>query len=95
MSTLLTASILGRGGSMPKRRGGSPLWTQRQNFRSSRFQPDSNAMATSLTVSPQSGFPRQGGNVLGKDDSVQGHQNGLKLISQIMRNRSIASGPFR
>ncbi len=32
MSTILTASSRGRGGSMPNRRGGSPLWTQRQNF---------------------------------------------------------------
>ena len=34
MSTVLTASTLARAGSMPKRRAGSPLWTQRQNFRS-------------------------------------------------------------
>ena len=34
ISTIRTASILGFGGSTPKRRGGSPLSTQRQNFRS-------------------------------------------------------------
>ena len=32
ISTIRTASIRGRGGSTPKRRGGSPLSTQRQNF---------------------------------------------------------------
>ena len=32
MSTIRTASIRGRGGSTPNRRGGSPLSTQRQNF---------------------------------------------------------------
>jgi hypothetical protein len=32
MSTLRTASIRGRGGSTPNRRGVSPNWTQRQNF---------------------------------------------------------------
>jgi hypothetical protein len=32
MSTLRTASILGRGGSTPNRRGVSPNRTQRQNF---------------------------------------------------------------
>src|SRR6266571_7432707 len=34
ISTIRTASILGLGGSTPNRRGGSPLSTQRQNFRS-------------------------------------------------------------
>ena len=34
MSTIRTASILGFGGSTPNRVGGSPLSTQRQNFRS-------------------------------------------------------------
>ena len=34
ISTTRTASIRGFGGSTPKRRGGSPLSTQRQNFRS-------------------------------------------------------------
>ena len=34
ISTIRTASSLGRGGSTPNRRGVSPLWTQRQNFRS-------------------------------------------------------------
>jgi hypothetical protein len=32
ISTMRTASIRGRGGSTPKRRGDSPLWTQHQNF---------------------------------------------------------------
>src|SRR5262249_28934002 len=32
MSTIRTASIRGRGGSSPNRRGGSPSSTQRQNF---------------------------------------------------------------
>ena len=32
ISTIRTASMRGRGGSTPKRRGGSPLSTQRQNF---------------------------------------------------------------
>ena len=32
MSTIRTASIFGRGGSIPNRRGGSPFSTQRQNF---------------------------------------------------------------
>ena len=32
MSTIRTASIRGRGGSTPNRRGGSPVSTQRQNF---------------------------------------------------------------
>ena len=32
MSTIRTASIRGRGGSTPNRRGGSPLSTSRQNF---------------------------------------------------------------
>ena len=32
MSTVRTASMRGRGGSTPKRRGGSPVLTQRQNF---------------------------------------------------------------
>ena len=32
MSTMRTASIRGRGGSMPNSRGGSPVSTQRQNF---------------------------------------------------------------
>ena len=32
MSTVRTASMRGLGGSTPKRRGGSPLSTQRQNF---------------------------------------------------------------
>src|SRR5690242_15735682 len=32
MLMVLIASTLGRGGSMPKRRGGSPVSTQRQNF---------------------------------------------------------------
>ncbi len=32
MSTIRTASIRGRGGSTPNRRGGSPNSTQRQNF---------------------------------------------------------------
>src|ERR1700738_4047301 len=32
MSTIRTASMRARGGSTPKRRGGSPLSTQRQNF---------------------------------------------------------------
>jgi hypothetical protein len=34
MSTTRTASMRGLGGSAPKRRGGSPLSTQRQNLRS-------------------------------------------------------------
>ena len=34
MSTMRTASIRGLGGSTPNSRGGSPLSTQRQNFRS-------------------------------------------------------------
>ena len=34
MSTIRTASIRGFGGSTPKTQGGSPLSTQRQNFRS-------------------------------------------------------------
>ena len=34
ISTMRTASIRGFGGSTPKRAGDSPLWTQRQNFRS-------------------------------------------------------------
>ena len=34
MSTMRTASIRGFGGSTPNRAGGSPLSTQRQNFRS-------------------------------------------------------------
>ena len=32
ISTIRTASMRGRGGSTPNRRGGSPLSTQRQNF---------------------------------------------------------------
>ena len=32
ISTTRTASMRGRGGSTPNRRGGSPLSTQRQNF---------------------------------------------------------------
>jgi hypothetical protein len=32
MSTLHTASNLGRGGSMPNKQGGSAIITQRQNF---------------------------------------------------------------
>src|SRR5215469_14245274 len=36
MSTIRTASIRVFGGSTPKRRGGSPLSTQRQNFAFSR-----------------------------------------------------------
>ena len=34
MSTMRTASMRGFGGSTPNRVGGSPLSTQRQNFRS-------------------------------------------------------------
>ena len=34
MSTMRIASMRGRGGSTPNNRGGSPLSTQRQNFRS-------------------------------------------------------------
>jgi hypothetical protein len=38
ISTIRTASFLGFVGCTPKRRGGSLLWTQRQNFRSCLFR---------------------------------------------------------
>jgi len=53
MSTVRTASMCGRGGSTPKGRGTSPVWTHRRN----RFSAvSSDAPATTATA--RQGYPR-------------------------------------